>query len=48
MAGEMPFRYACLVAALASTLSDPKGHDADEVEAAHSSTVGQLDDNELL
>ncbi|MDX6082238.1 hypothetical protein SIM12_12015 [Xanthomonas campestris pv. incanae] len=48
MAGEMPFRYACLLAALASTLSDPQGHDADEVQAAHSSTVGQLDDNELL
>jgi hypothetical protein len=26
----------------------PTGHGADEVQAAHSSTVGQLDDNELL
>lgn len=48
MAGEMPFRYACLLAAPISTLFDPQGHDADEVQAAHSSTVGQLDDNELL
>ncbi|MEC5194210.1 hypothetical protein GGR75_000644 [Xanthomonas campestris] len=48
MAGEMPFRYACLLAAPISTLFDPQGHDADEVQAAHSSTVGQLDDSELL
>ncbi|WDJ92839.1 SufD family Fe-S cluster assembly protein [Xanthomonas campestris pv. incanae] len=48
MAGEMPFRYACLLAAPISTLFDPQGHDADELRTAHSSTVGQLDDSELL